>query len=61
MVTLGANYKPIATIFENSAYTSKKTQHFTITNIGCLLLFMEIVAVFTENYVKPFIIKGKSC
>jgi len=40
-------------LFKNSVRTSKRTQHFTITNINWLTLFKEITAVYTENHTKP--------
>jgi hypothetical protein len=40
-------------IFKNSARTSKRTPHFTITKINCLTLFKEIIAVYSENHSKP--------
>jgi hypothetical protein len=33
--------------------TAKKTQHFTITKINWLTLFKEIIAVYSENHMKP--------
>jgi hypothetical protein len=30
----------------------KETQHFTITRINWLILFKDIIAVYTENYAK---------
>jgi hypothetical protein len=35
-------------IFKNSARSSKRTQHFTITKINWLMLFKEIIAVYSE-------------
>jgi hypothetical protein len=40
-------------IFKNSVRTAKKTQHFTITKINSLMLFREIIAVYSENNKKP--------
>jgi hypothetical protein len=40
-------------IFKNLIRTAKKTQHFTITKINWLMLFGEIIAVYTENHKKP--------
>jgi hypothetical protein len=40
-------------MFGNSARTAKKKQHFTITKISWLLLFKEIIAVYSENRRKP--------
>jgi hypothetical protein len=39
-------------LFKNSVRTSKRTPHFTITNINCLMLFNEIIAAFRENDAK---------
>jgi hypothetical protein len=39
--------------FKNSVRTAKKTQHFTITKINWLTLFKEIIAVYSENHIKP--------
>jgi hypothetical protein len=40
-------------LFKNSVRTSKRTQHFTITKINWLTLFKEIIAVYSENHMKP--------
>jgi hypothetical protein len=40
-------------LFKNSVRTSKRTPNFTITNIKWLMLFKEIIAVYSENYEKP--------
>jgi hypothetical protein len=40
-------------LFKNSVRTSKRTPHFTITKINWLILFKEIIAVYTENHTKP--------
>jgi hypothetical protein len=37
-------------MFKNSVRAAKKTQHFTITKINWLMLFEEIIPVFTEPY-----------
>jgi hypothetical protein len=37
----------------NSVYTSKRTPNFTITKINWLMLFEEIIAVYSENHAKP--------
>jgi hypothetical protein len=41
-------------LFKNSVRTSKRTPHFTITNINWLMLFKEIIAVYSdsENHTK---------
>jgi hypothetical protein len=40
-------------LFNNSARTSKRTPHFTITTINWLMLFKEIIAVYSEKNAKP--------
>jgi hypothetical protein len=40
-------------LFKNSVLTAKKTTHFTITNINWLTLFKEMIAVYSENHMKP--------
>jgi hypothetical protein len=40
-------------IFKNSARTAKKTQHFSVTKINLLMLFKKIIAVYSENHMKP--------
>jgi hypothetical protein len=40
-------------LFKNSVLTSKRTPHFTITKINSLMLFKEIIAVYSENDAKP--------
>jgi hypothetical protein len=37
-------------LFKNSALSSKRTPRFTITKINWLMLFKEIIAVYTENH-----------
>jgi hypothetical protein len=37
---------------KNSVRTSKRTPHFTITEINWLMLLKEIIAVYTENHTK---------
>jgi hypothetical protein len=32
--------------------TAKKAQHFTITKINFLMLFKEVISVYTENHTK---------
>jgi hypothetical protein len=39
-------------LFKNPVRTSKRTPHFTITNINWLTLFKEIIAVYSENHTK---------
>jgi hypothetical protein len=40
----------VCVIFKNSVRTSKRTPHFTITKINWLMLFKEIIAVYSENH-----------
>jgi len=40
-------------LFKNSVRTSKRTPHVTITKINCLMLFKEIIAVYSENHTNP--------
>jgi hypothetical protein len=40
-------------LFKNPVHTSKRTPHFTITNINLLMLFKEIITVYSENHAKP--------
>jgi hypothetical protein len=40
-------------LFKNSVRTSKRTPDFTITKINWLMLFKEIIAVYSENHTKP--------
>jgi hypothetical protein len=39
-------------VLKNSVHTSKETQHFAIKNINWLMLFKEIIPVYTENYTR---------
>jgi hypothetical protein len=39
-------------LFKNSVRTSKRTPHFTITDINWLSLFKEIIAVYSENHIE---------
>jgi hypothetical protein len=39
--------------FKNSVNTSMKTPHVTITKINWLMLFKEIIPVYSENQTKP--------
>jgi hypothetical protein len=45
--------KLIQIVFKNSVHTTKKTQHFTITKINLLMLFKEMIPVYSENHMKP--------
>jgi len=40
-------------LFKNSVRTSKRTPHFTITKNNSLMLFKEVIAVYSENHAKP--------
>jgi hypothetical protein len=39
-------------LFKNPVRTSQRTPHFTITKINWLMLFKEIIAVYSENRTK---------
>jgi hypothetical protein len=43
---------------KNSGRTSKRTPYSTITGINWLMLFKEIMAVYTKNNTKPINIKN---
>jgi hypothetical protein len=45
--------KLVYIFFKNSVCTSKRTPNFTITKINRLMLFKEIIAVYSENHTKP--------
>jgi hypothetical protein len=45
--------KHVYIIINNSVRTSKRTPHFSIKSIKWLILFEEIIAVYTENHTKP--------
>jgi hypothetical protein len=45
--------KLVYVLFKNSVRTSKRTPTFTITKINWLMLFKEIIAVYSENHAKP--------
>jgi hypothetical protein len=45
--------KLVYILFKNPVRTSKRTPHFTITEINWLTLFKEIIVVYNENYAKP--------
>jgi hypothetical protein len=54
--------KPILVkiIFQHSVRTPKKTQPMTITKISWLMLFKEIIVVYSENHMKAInILCGK--
>jgi hypothetical protein len=39
-------------MFNNLVHTSKKTQRVSITKIDWLVLFKEIIAVYSKNHMK---------
>jgi hypothetical protein len=47
----------IQIILKLSVRISMKTQHFSITKINLLMLFEEIIPVYSENHKKPIITK----
>jgi hypothetical protein len=44
-------------VIKNSVRTSKRTPHFTITKINWLMLFKEIIAVYSEKHTRHMNIK----
>jgi hypothetical protein len=44
-------------LFKNSVRTSKRTPYFTIAKINWLMLFKEIIAVYSEYHAKPITTK----
>jgi hypothetical protein len=52
--------KLVYILFKNSVRTSKRTPHFTITNIKWLMLFKEIIAVYSENHAKPIAFEAEA-
>jgi hypothetical protein len=57
-MTEGAFFNPLKTklvyiLFKNSVRTSKRTPNFTITKINWLMLFREIIAVYSDNHAIP--------
>jgi hypothetical protein len=45
--------KLVYILFKNLVRTSKRTPNFTITTISCLMLFKEMIAVYSKNHAKP--------
>jgi hypothetical protein len=45
--------KLVLILFKHSVLTSKKIQPITITKISWLMLFREIIVVYSENLMKP--------
>jgi hypothetical protein len=43
----------VEVIVKDSVHTSKRTPNFTITKINWLVLFKEIIAVYSENHTNP--------
>jgi hypothetical protein len=46
--------KPVFVTVKHSVCTSKKTLSITITRIGWLMLFKEIISAYFENHVNTF-------
>jgi hypothetical protein len=44
--------KLVYILFKNSVRTSERTPHFTITKFNWLMLFKEIITVYSENHTK---------
>jgi hypothetical protein len=40
-------------ILKNPGRTSKRTSHFTIIKINWIMLFKEVIPVYSENRTKP--------
>jgi hypothetical protein len=53
--------KLVTVVFNNSVRTSKRTTHFTITKINWLMLFKEMIAVYSEKHSNPFNTKIQRC
>jgi hypothetical protein len=45
--------KVVYILFKNSVRTSERTPHITVTKINWLMLFKEIIAVYSEKHTKP--------
>jgi hypothetical protein len=45
--------KLVYILFKNSVRTAKGTPNFTITKINWLMLFKEVIAVYSKNHAKP--------
>jgi hypothetical protein len=45
--------KLVLIIFKHSFHASKKTQPISITRINWLMMFKEIITVYSENHMKP--------
>jgi hypothetical protein len=52
-------WEPSQIVLQNSVRTSKRTPHFTITKINWLMLFREIITVYSENHAKPIIFEAE--
>jgi hypothetical protein len=46
-------------LFKNPVRTSKRTPHFTIAKINWLMLFKEIIAVYSKNHTKSISLNPK--
>jgi hypothetical protein len=51
----------IKIIIKNSVHTSKKKQYFSFTKINWLMLFREIITVYSEHHMKPINTLGTKC
>jgi hypothetical protein len=51
--TLHLNLELFRIIFKDSVRTSKRTLHITITKVNWLMLFKEVILVYTENHTEP--------
>jgi hypothetical protein len=45
--------KLVQIIFKTSARISNRTSHFTITKINWLMLFKEIIAIYSDKHTTP--------
>jgi hypothetical protein len=45
--------KPVSIIFRNSVRISKRTPHFTITKINWLIMFKEMIVIYSKNFSEP--------
>jgi hypothetical protein len=53
LTELALKPKLVKITFSISVRTSKRTRHLTIRSINWLMLFEELIAVYTENHSKP--------
>jgi hypothetical protein len=52
MITSG-NLFVVVELWLNPVRTSRKTQYFSITKMNFLILFNEVIPVYSENHKKP--------